>query len=186
MLQLGWSREERELQFYILAGTQPTNTVPVLHREERLPVLRFLTLSFVYMWEEHVLSFYEWRQYQMAQVAYAMNLQLIKKILHESNAGHDKPVCLIIDDTDAPKTGSIQNWLDASGHIFCSVASLVTSTSPCLFPMVPAGWYLNSRFMEKNASHSTTTQAESAKTYRQTYWEIYWLWQEVKNSYDIT
>lgn len=45
----------------------------------------------------------------MAQVAYAMNLQLIKKILHESNAGHDKPVCLIIDDTDAPKTGSIQN-----------------------------------------------------------------------------
>ena len=32
----------------------------------------------------------------------AMNLQLIKKIQHESNVSHDKPVSLIIDDTDAP------------------------------------------------------------------------------------
>ena len=39
------------------------------------------------------------------KLLYAMNLQLIKKIQHESNVSHDKPVCLIIDDTDAPKTG---------------------------------------------------------------------------------
>ena len=39
------------------------------------------------------------------KLLYAMNLQLIKKIQHESNVSHDKPVSLIIDDTDAPKTG---------------------------------------------------------------------------------
>ena len=37
------------------------------------------------------------------KLLYAMNLQLIKKIQHESNVSHDKPVSLIIDDTDAPK-----------------------------------------------------------------------------------
>jgi len=42
----------------------------------------------------------EWRK-----LLYAMNLQLIRKIQRESNAGHDKPACLIVDDTDAPKSG---------------------------------------------------------------------------------
>lgn len=39
------------------------------------------------------------------KLLYAMNLQLIKKIQHESTVSHDKPVCLIIDDTDTPKSG---------------------------------------------------------------------------------
>lgn len=34
-----------------------------------------------------------------------MNGQLIKKIKRETESKHDKPVCLIIDDTDAPKAG---------------------------------------------------------------------------------
>ena len=41
------------------------------------------------------------------KLLYAMNLQLIKKIQHESNVSHDKPVSLIIDDTDAPKPVSL-------------------------------------------------------------------------------
>ena len=42
----------------------------------------------------------KWRK-----LLYAMNLQLIKKISGSTTVHHDKPVCLIIDDTDAPKTG---------------------------------------------------------------------------------
>ncbi len=42
----------------------------------------------------------KWRK-----LLYAMNLQLIKKISSSTTVHHDKPVCLIIDDTDAPKTG---------------------------------------------------------------------------------
>ena len=42
----------------------------------------------------------KWRKLQ-----YAMNLQLIKKISGGTTVRHDKLVCLIIDDTDAPKTG---------------------------------------------------------------------------------
>jgi len=36
---------------------------------------------------------------------YAMNLQLLRKIRRSNEAGHDRLVCLIIDDTDAPKSG---------------------------------------------------------------------------------
>ena len=39
------------------------------------------------------------------KLLYAMNLQLLRKISRSTKAGHDKPVCLIIDDTDAPKSG---------------------------------------------------------------------------------
>ena len=42
----------------------------------------------------------KWRK-----LLYAMNLQLLRKICHSTEAEHDKPVCLIIDDTDAPKSG---------------------------------------------------------------------------------
>ena len=42
----------------------------------------------------------KWRK-----LLYAMNLQLIKKISSSTTVHHDKPVCLIIDDTDVPKTG---------------------------------------------------------------------------------
>ena len=36
---------------------------------------------------------------------YVMNTQLLRKISRSTNAKGDKPVCLIIDDTDVPKTG---------------------------------------------------------------------------------
>ena len=42
----------------------------------------------------------KWRK-----LLYAMNLQLLRKISRSTEAEHDKPVCLIIDDTDAPKSG---------------------------------------------------------------------------------
>ena len=42
----------------------------------------------------------KWRK-----LLYAMNLQLMRKICRSTEAEHDKPVCLIIDDTDAPKSG---------------------------------------------------------------------------------
>ena len=42
----------------------------------------------------------KWRK-----LPYAMNLQLLRKISRSTEASHDKPVCLIIDDTDAPKSG---------------------------------------------------------------------------------
>ena len=42
----------------------------------------------------------KWRK-----LLYAMNLQLLRKISRSTEAQHDKPVCLIIDDTDAPKSG---------------------------------------------------------------------------------
>ena len=42
----------------------------------------------------------KWRK-----LLYAMNIQLLRKISRNTEAPHDKPVCLIIDDTDAPKSG---------------------------------------------------------------------------------
>ena len=42
----------------------------------------------------------KWRK-----LLYAMNLQLLRKISRSTETSHDKPVCLIIDDTDAPKSG---------------------------------------------------------------------------------
>jgi len=42
----------------------------------------------------------KWRK-----LLYTMNLQLLRKISRSTEAEHEKPVCLIIDDTDAPKSG---------------------------------------------------------------------------------
>ena len=42
----------------------------------------------------------KWRK-----LLYAMNLQLLRKIIRSSETQNDRPVCLIIDDTDAPKSG---------------------------------------------------------------------------------
>ena len=42
----------------------------------------------------------KWRK-----LLYAMNLQLLKKVSRSSETQNDRPVCLIIDDTDAPKSG---------------------------------------------------------------------------------
>lgn len=41
----------------------------------------------------------KWRK-----LLYTITLQFIKKISSSSTVHHDKPICLIIDDTDAPKT----------------------------------------------------------------------------------
>ena len=42
----------------------------------------------------------KWRK-----LLYAMNLQLMRKISRSTDVPHDSPVCLIIDDTDDPKSG---------------------------------------------------------------------------------
>ena len=42
----------------------------------------------------------KWRK-----LLYAMNLQLMRKISRSTDAPHESPVCLIIDDTDDPKSG---------------------------------------------------------------------------------
>ena len=52
----------------------------------------------------------KWRK-----LLYAMNLQLLRKISRSTEAPHDKPVCLIIDDTDAPKSGRKSEFV---GKIF--------------------------------------------------------------------
>ena len=55
----------------------------------------------------------KWRK-----LLYAMNLQLIRKISRRTEVEHDKPVCLIIDDTDAPKSGRKSELI---GRIFSHV-----------------------------------------------------------------
>jgi len=55
----------------------------------------------------------KWRK-----LLYAMNLQLIRKISRGTEAGHDKPVCLIIDDTDAPKSGRKSEFI---GKVFSHI-----------------------------------------------------------------
>ena len=52
----------------------------------------------------------KWRK-----LLYAMNHQLIKKISSSTTVHHDKPVCLIIDDTDAPKTGMKTELIERIG-----------------------------------------------------------------------
>lgn len=55
----------------------------------------------------------KWRK-----LLYALNIQLLRKISRETEANHEKPVCLIIDDTDAPKTGKKSELI---GRIFSHV-----------------------------------------------------------------
>ena len=55
----------------------------------------------------------KWRK-----LLYAMNLQLLRKISRSTEAPHDKPVCLIIDDTDAPKSGRKSEFI---GKVFSHI-----------------------------------------------------------------
>ena len=55
----------------------------------------------------------KWRK-----LLYAMNLQLMRKISRSTEGGHDKPVCLIIDDTDAPKSGRKSEFI---GKVFSHI-----------------------------------------------------------------
>ena len=55
----------------------------------------------------------KWRK-----LLYAMNLQLIRKVSRSTEVEHDKPVCLVIDDTDAPKSGRKSELI---GRIFSHV-----------------------------------------------------------------
>ena len=42
----------------------------------------------------------KWRK-----LLYAMNVQLLRKISRSTETAHERPVCLIVDDTDEPKSG---------------------------------------------------------------------------------
>ena len=73
----------------------------------------------------------KWRK-----LLYAMNLQLIKKISSSTTVHHDKPVCLIIDDTDAPKTGMTTELI---GRIWSHVHQKSILGYKCLTMMLSDG-----------------------------------------------
>jgi len=73
----------------------------------------------------------KWRK-----LLYAMNLQLIKKISGSTTVHHDKPVCLIIDDTDAPKTGMTTELI---GRIWSHVHQKSILGYKCLTMMLSDG-----------------------------------------------
>lgn len=73
----------------------------------------------------------KWRK-----LLYALNLQLIKKIQNESNVTSDKPVCLIIDDTDAPKTG---NHTEMLGRVWSHVQQKSILGFKCLTLLLSDG-----------------------------------------------
>lgn len=59
-------------------------------------------------------GFFDWRK-----IVYRINLQLLNKIISRSDENQGKdPVCLIIDDTDLPKTGA---KIEKIGRIFSHV-----------------------------------------------------------------
>ena len=66
----------------------------------------------------------KWRK-----LLYAMSLQLLRKISRGTEAPHDKPVCLIIDDTDAPKSGMKSELI---GKIFSHIEHRMKLGYKCL------------------------------------------------------
>lgn len=73
----------------------------------------------------------KWRK-----LLYAMNLLLIKKISSSTTVHHEKPVCLIIDDTDAPKTGMTTELI---GRIWSHVHQKSILGYKCLTMMLSDG-----------------------------------------------
>ena len=73
----------------------------------------------------------KWRK-----LLYAMNLQLIKKISRSTSVHHDLPVCLIIDDTDAPKTGMKTELI---GRFWSHVHQMSILVYKCLTMMLSDG-----------------------------------------------
>lgn len=62
-------------------------------------------------------SWIDWRN-----LAYSLNMQLIRKIQNNSDPDNSNPRCLIIDDTDLPKTG---RYIELIGKIFSHVTHTV-------------------------------------------------------------
>ena len=73
----------------------------------------------------------KWRK-----LLYAMNLQLLRKIRHSTEAEHDKPVCLIIDDTDAPKSGRKSELI---GKVFSHIEHKTILGYKCLTLLLSDG-----------------------------------------------
>lgn len=67
---------------------------------------------------------------------YAMNRRLIRKIKSETTFEGKKPVCLIIDDTDAPKTGKTAEML---GKVFSHVQHKCVLGYKCLTLLLSDG-----------------------------------------------
>jgi len=67
---------------------------------------------------------------------YSMNRSLIKKIRKEGTAETGKPVCLIIDDTDAPKTGKTAEMI---GKVFSHVRHRCILGYKCLTLLLSDG-----------------------------------------------
>lgn len=67
---------------------------------------------------------------------YAMNRRLIRKINAETTVGGKRPVCLIVDDTDAPKTGKTAEML---GRVFSHVQHKCVLGYKCLTLLLSDG-----------------------------------------------
>ena len=70
------------------------------------------------------------------KLLYAMNLQLLRKISRSTEAEHDKPVCLIIDDTDAPKSGRKSEFI---GKVFSHLEHKTILGYKCLTLLLSDG-----------------------------------------------
>ena len=62
-------------------------------------------------------SLIDWRN-----LAYSLNMQLIRKVQKNSDLNNSNPRCLIIDDTDLPKTG---RHIELIGKIYSHVTHTV-------------------------------------------------------------
>ena len=73
----------------------------------------------------------KWRK-----LLYAMNLLLLRRIRRRTEAPHNKPVCLIIDDTDAPKSGRKSELI---GKIFSHIEHKTILGYKCLTLLLSDG-----------------------------------------------
>lgn len=115
----------------------------------------------------------KWRK-----LLYAMNLLLIKKISSSTTVHHDKPFCLIIDDTDAPKTGMTTELI---GRIWSHVHQKSILGYKCLTMMLSDGvasFFLISLFMvrrertSKRKRHANTTKCFAVPIVQ---WTLSWM-----------
>lgn len=135
-LQPDWSREERELQVHYFAGTQPSHAFPFFIVKN---ASRYSNSSLSKLFNCDKDMFYRFMNdgnVKWRKLLYAMNLQLIKKISSSTTVHHDKPVCLIIDDTDAPRTGMTTELI---GRIWSHVHQKSILGYKCLTMMLSNG-----------------------------------------------
>lgn len=91
----------------------------------------FSAVSLPFLRERHFLPFDE---RCLDRLAYSLNTQLIRKLQNKSELDASKPRCLIVDDTDLPKTG---RRIELIGKIF----SHVTHTSKLGFKGLFMGYH---------------------------------------------